>query len=49
MGALVQVLVVLAAFPPLVFVAMRRQREVGIFVIGVFVLLLGLMAVRTVH
>ncbi len=49
MGALVQVLAVLVVFPPLIFAAVRHQREVGIFVVGVFVLMLGIMAVRTVH
>ena len=49
LGALVQVLVVFVVFPPLIYLAARRQRDVGIFVTGVFMLLLGLMAVRTIH
>ena len=49
LGVLVQVIVVFVVFPPLIYVAVRRQRDVGIFVTGVFMLLLGLMAVRTIH
>lgn len=49
LGALVQALVVVAVFPPLIYLAARRQRDVAIFVTGVFVMALGLMALRTVH
>lgn len=49
MGALVQLVIVFVVFPPLIWLAVRRERDVGVFVTGIFVLLLGLMALRTVH
>ena len=49
LGALVQVVLVFVVFPPLIVIAARRNRDLAFFVGGLFVFLLGLMALRTVH
>ncbi len=47
-GVLFQLIVVATVFPPAIY-ASWRNKEVRLFVIGLFVFVLGLMALRTVH
>ena len=48
-GAFLQLVVVLVAFPPLVWWGYRRRRELGTLLLGVFIFILGYFALRAVH
>lgn len=48
-GVLVQWVVVLVVYPPLVWWSFRRRRELGLLVLGLFIFTLGYFAIRAVH